>query len=28
MIDRFGAPVSDDETRPILDYLAQRYASS
>lgn len=25
MIDRFGAPVSDDEARQILDYLAQQY---
>lgn len=27
MIDRFGAPVSDDEARQILDYLAQQYSS-
>ena len=26
MIDRFGAPVSDDEARQILDYLAQQYS--
>lgn len=27
MIDRFGAPVSDDEARQIRDYLAQHYSS-
>lgn len=27
MIDRFGAPVSDDEARQILDYLTQQYSS-
>lgn len=27
MIDRFGAPVSEDEARQILDYLAQQYGS-
>jgi hypothetical protein len=25
MIDRFGAPISDDEARQILDYLASNY---
>jgi hypothetical protein len=26
MIDRFGAPVSEDETHQILDYLVQQYS--
>lgn len=26
MVDRFGAPVSDEEVRQILDYLAQQYS--
>jgi hypothetical protein len=26
MIDRFGAPVSEDEAHQILDYLAQQYS--
>jgi cytochrome c5 len=25
MIDRFGAPISDDEARQIIDYLATQY---
>ena len=25
MIDRFGAPISDEEARQILDYVAQNY---
>ena len=25
MIDRFGAPISDEEARQILDYLASNY---
>jgi sulfite dehydrogenase (cytochrome) subunit B len=25
MIDRFGAPISDEEARQILDYLTQNY---
>jgi sulfite dehydrogenase (cytochrome) subunit B len=27
MIDRFGAPVSDDEAKQIVDYLAKHYSS-
>jgi cytochrome c5 len=26
MIDRFGAPVTEDEAHQILDYLAQQYS--
>jgi hypothetical protein len=26
MIDRFGAPVSDDEAREIVEYLATQYS--
>jgi cytochrome c5 len=26
MIDRFGAPVSEDEARQILEFLAQQYS--
>ena len=26
MIDRFGAPISDDEARQIIDYLAKHYS--
>ena len=25
MVDRFGAPISDEEVRQILDYLASNY---
>jgi mono/diheme cytochrome c family protein len=28
MIDRFGAPVSADEAREILDYLSTQYSRS
>jgi hypothetical protein len=27
MIDKFGAPVSDEEAREIVDYLARNYAA-
>jgi sulfite dehydrogenase (cytochrome) subunit B len=27
MIDRFGAPISDEEARLIIDYLAKQYSS-
>jgi hypothetical protein len=27
MIDRFGAPISDDEAHEILDYLSAQYSS-
>lgn len=26
MIDRFGAPIPEEETRQILDYLAKHYS--
>jgi cytochrome c5 len=28
MIDRFGAPVTDDEAREIVDYLATHYSNT
>lgn len=27
MIDRFGAPISEEEARNILEYLAKHYSS-
>lgn len=28
MIDRYGAPITDDDAREILDYLATQYSSA
>ena len=28
MIDRFGAPIGDDDAKRIVDYLARHYSSS
>ena len=27
MIDRFGAPISDDEAKQIIEYLAKHYST-